>query len=398
MRFQDSINMSLGYTFRQKRRIFPVLTGIALSTTLILVVIISGTTITNTITQQILSQGSLRQITVTPPDPSLASISGTMGTGTLDDASIASWKTLPHVAGAYPDLQLDVTATAGDMGIMLSLMNQPDQNVRPELLQGSWPQDHQVIVPDTGIRNKLNQVVDGDSFIGKTIVLRIPTAKGDQPFDSVPVTVSGVYKAAHNIFGQVLTFTSLPFLKHLVSLNLGSSPLTYQAATVIADQSQHVSEVAARIEKQGFYTEDIEDQVVGLSKKLEGITAIGVAFALFIFVLVSFSIGNLLASSVRQRQREIGIMFAIGFPTGSIGQMITGESMIIGLVGAIGGILMAFAGVLVFTLTQPQISLDIPWWGIPFVMAIAILLCTIASIVPARRAMRMDVIQTLREE
>ncbi len=394
MQFQDTLRMSLDSTFRQKRRIVPVLTGISLSTTLILIIIITGATISNIVTQQILGQGNLRQITVMSPNNTGLGPSSNI----INDSRIASWQTLPHVAGAYPNLELDVTATTNTMGIMLFLSNQPDQNVRPELLQGTWPQDQQIIVPDTGILNKLDQNVSGSTLLGETITLRIPTSEGSQQYAVIPVTVSGVYKATQNILGQILTFTTLSFMKNLVKESLGSAPLMYQVATIMADQPQNVSEIASIIQKQGFSTNDIEDQLSGETRWLRGIIIIGIALALFIFILVSLSIGNLLASSVLQRRKEIGIMLAIGFTNRSIGQIVQGEAIVIGIVGAIGGILIALISLFAFTLMQPQISLDIPWWGFPCVIAISALLCALAGILPARKAMRLDVMQTLREE
>jgi ABC-type antimicrobial peptide transport system permease subunit len=104
-----------------------------------------------------------------------------------------------------------------------------------------------------------------------------------------------------------------------------------------------------------------------------------------------------LAFSVSGRTREFGIRLAIGSQPHHLLTTVLGEGAWMGLLGvAAGGI-----GGYILVLAAAKYFVDMQMPGVVPVTASAILLMTaavIASVLPASRAARVDVIQALRSE
>jgi len=106
---------------------------------------------------------------------------------------------------------------------------------------------------------------------------------------------------------------------------------------------------------------------------------------------------NIMLVSVTERTREIGIRKALGAPSRVIKQQFLFESVVIGQVGGILGIVLGIvAGNLVSTATGG--SFIIPWMWI----LLGVLLCFIVGVIsgyfPAVKAAKLDPIVALHHE
>ncbi|MGH7903509.1 MAG: FtsX-like permease family protein [Candidatus Dormibacteraceae bacterium] len=72
--------------------------------------------------------------------------------------------------------------------------------------------------------------------------------------------------------------------------------------------------------------------------------------------------------------------------------------MLTGLAGALLGIGTAALGIIAFALTNPSAEVTVPAGDLPIITVLCGLLCLIASVLPARRVMRMDCIEAIRAE
>ncbi len=115
-----------------------------------------------------------------------------------------------------------------------------------------------------------------------------------------------------------------------------------------------------------------------------------------------FGIVNTLTMSVLERTREIGVLRALGATRWQIRRQVASESVVIGLIGAILGIVVGTG--LGYALLQglaagiPGIQYRPPLFTMVLVAFAGILLGLIASILPARRAARLDVIEAISYE
>jgi putative ABC transport system permease protein len=120
-------------------------------------------------------------------------------------------------------------------------------------------------------------------------------------------------------------------------------------------------------------------------------------FAGVAMILAAIGIYGVIAYSVAQRTREIGIRIALGAQRGEMLAMILRQSLTVVAVGLAIGLLAAFAGTrLLASLLYGVSANDIFTYAtVVLLLGVAALL---ASYIPARRAMRVDPMVALRAE
>ena len=119
------------------------------------------------------------------------------------------------------------------------------------------------------------------------------------------------------------------------------------------------------------------------------------AFADLALVLAAVGIGGVVAYSVTQRTHEIGVRIALGASHGSVYRLIVGQALGLALAGVGIGLLAAAAVMRVLTGFLFEIR---PFDPETFaaVAAVLVAIAAAASLLPARRATRIDPQSALR--
>lgn len=140
--------------------------------------------------------------------------------------------------------------------------------------------------------------------------------------------------------------------------------------------------------------DSLANMLIGLTSKASmGAIVIG------IITLLGASIGlmNIMLVSVTERTREIGVRKALGATQETIKNQFLIESIVICILGGIFGIIM---GIIIANLISFQLSSDffIPWTWIIVGFVICIVVGLVSGYIPAKRASRLDPIESLRFE
>ncbi|HAQ87750.1 MAG TPA: hypothetical protein DCR78_15100 [Pseudomonas sp.] len=111
----------------------------------------------------------------------------------------------------------------------------------------------------------------------------------------------------------------------------------------------------------------------------------------FVGVSVAFGIASVLAVSVVQRTREIGILRAMGSPRGQILRVFLLQGGLLGLLGSACGGAVGWGLVQVFNLAGPRLFfIPVDPTLVPLAMLVATVTGVLAAAMPARRAARYD--------
>ena len=121
------------------------------------------------------------------------------------------------------------------------------------------------------------------------------------------------------------------------------------------------------------------------------------AFAVFALILAGLGLFSVMAYSVAQRQREIGIRMALGAQPGDVRGMVVGQAVRVGAIGLALGLPAAFAVGRVLDTLLFGIGPGDPatFLGVSATLMAVLLL---AAYLPAQRATRVDPISALRTE
>ena len=120
-------------------------------------------------------------------------------------------------------------------------------------------------------------------------------------------------------------------------------------------------------------------------------------FAALALLLGVVGLYGVIAYSVSQRTREIGVRMALGAARGSVYQLILREAGILTIVGIVAGLLCS----IVSAVFLRKLLFGIRSWDIQTLVGVAVLLgaaALLASFIPARRAASINPVEALRAE
>jgi putative ABC transport system permease protein len=130
--------------------------------------------------------------------------------------------------------------------------------------------------------------------------------------------------------------------------------------------------------------------------------ALGVVYALLLLavVIALMGIANTLSLSIHERTRELGLLRAVGQSRRQTRAMVRREAVVVAAFGAIGGIgLGLFLGWGVMAMLADAEALPAPYAVPPVaigaILAVGIVVGLVASLRPARRAARLDIVQAI---
>jgi len=120
-------------------------------------------------------------------------------------------------------------------------------------------------------------------------------------------------------------------------------------------------------------------------------------FAILALLLSVVGLYGVIAYSVSQRTREIGVRIALGAQRSSVYQLILKEATWLIAIGIVAGL----AGSLALTALMGKLLFGVHSWDVPTLSAVAVLLglsALLASYIPARRAASVNPVEALRAE
>ena len=148
-------------------------------------------------------------------------------------------------------------------------------------------------------------------------------------------------------------------------------------------------------EAEVLTNQEFKDDIAGQVNQLLGLIYALLALAIIVSL---FGIVNTLVLSISERTRELGMLRAIGTSRKQVKRMIRWEAVITALIGGVLGVFMGVVLAVLFTQPLDDFTLSIPVASLIIVLILAGVAGVGASVLPARRASKLDVLEALAYE
>ena len=169
------------------------------------------------------------------------------------------------------------------------------------------------------------------------------------------------------------------------------------------DADSLAASITTMMDNPALKVSNWKDENEQLLSGLQGQSISSLMIQIFIVVSVVIAISAILAITVFQKSRQLGILKAMGIKDRSASLIFIYEGLIIGLIGSISGVILGVGLLYGFDAGTSQpgspslIDLYIDPWFIVLSWGIAVLASVIAALVPARRSLRLNPIDVIRE-
>ena len=222
--------------------------------------------------------------------------------------------------------------------------------------------------------------------------VKVQLVKGDL----TTYTITGIYAKNDAVAGYMLPKAATQYFQvaqpsqAFVKVKDGTSvdKVESQVKDLLADSPE------VTVQNQADYI----DQISGQFQTILNFVQILLALAILIAIL---GIINTLALSVIERTRELGLLRAIGLRRSQTTRMITVESIVISVFGALLGIVVGvgFGAVVVRALKSEGLGkFALPWTQIVTYLVLSVFVGVIAALLPALRAVRLNVLAAISYE
>ena len=234
------------------------------------------------------------------------------------------------------------------------------------------------------------------SDLGVTVgdKLRVTSASGR----SETLDITGLFDMGNRDLNRRWVFVTLKLAQTLLDLPGGVSNIDVTVKELFG-----ANEVADAVRAQTGLTVDSWMQTnSGLLNALSNQTVSNNLIRSFVVIIVALGISSVLVVSVVQKQREIGILRAMGTGRRRIMTVFLLQGGLVGLAGSVLGSALAFGLLVVFSFVfkSPDGSpLFSPQLDPMLVLLASVVACGVglaAAAIPARSAARMDPVQAIR--
>jgi len=267
----------------------------------------------------------------------------------------------------------------------------PIYNIQARLLEGRLPGQ------------------DGEVVIGRDLQQELNAQIGDR----IEITVLGSQK-------QTFRLTGVFDLK-VQTINKSWFLTTLNSVQTIFDKRGRVTSIEMQVdESQVFSADTIAAGLDNLNRNgelkitnwkaqneqllsgLNGQSVSSLMIQVFVVISVVLGIASVLAISVLQKSKQIGILKAMGIRNAQASRIFLYQGLILGVIGGLLGVLFGFGLAYSFTIFAvrpdgtPVVALliDPNFFALSFLIAVAS--SSVASLIPARRSSRLNPIEVIK--
>lgn len=264
------------------------------------------------------------------------------------------------------------------------------------------PNDRNEIVVSQAVA-RLFGIEDPNQILKKTVTIKIQVASKDEAgnvFQSQDL--SGEYEIVGVIDDPQDSYAYIPLKEVSEQINVDH----FNQARVAVANAKDLPAVKDVVVTKGFQVQSLQETIDQANKIFQVLQIILGLFGAVALIVSAIGMFNTMTVTLLERTNEIGTMRALGASTANIRLLFITESVILGFLGGVVGLLIGFVGGQIFNAAinslatrfggTPAQLFVYPGWFILLVIAISIVIGLISGVFPAHRAATMDPLDALR--
>lgn len=267
---------------------------------------------------------------------------------------------------------------------------------------GDGPEDKNKIIISSSALNLFN--LNQDDIFNKKIKFTIFNQNENEKNTGLSRD-SNSLKEDFEVIGVIdeenSNYVYLPFdISHEQGLN------DYSKLKVKVASEDDVDSVRNAIIDKGYIVSALSDIIEQANQIFKIVQIVLASFGIVALIVSAIGMFNTMTIALLERTQEIGIMKALGATSADIWKMFLSESLIIGFLGGLGGILIGFAGGEVFNYLLNFLAgalggekIDMfytPYWFIVLIITFSTIVGFLTGFYPAKRAAKINALEALR--
>ncbi len=278
-----------------------------------------------------------------------------------------------------------ITATAGDVFLEEDISNGNEVMLSPAVL-------------------KLFGIEDVTGFVGQEVTFRllVPAEDGSDVINEINIEKKYRVKGITKEEGVLNALMMLPELRNYVGIE------EYDRAQVRVDSNEFLDATEALLIEEGYRVTALSKTVEQASKIFQGIQVVLATFGGIALIVSAIGMFNTMTVTLLERTKEIGIMRTIGASPRDIKLLFVSESIVVGFLGGVSGIVMGvtlgFVVNLMLNIAASQFggkAVELFSFPAPFLIFITVFSAAVGyltGIFPARRASLLNPLDAIRYE
>ncbi|MDW7668824.1 MAG: ABC transporter permease [Bacillota bacterium] len=244
-------------------------------------------------------------------------------------------------------------------------------------------------------------------ILGKDLALKSGLKLGDDAViitpggGSLKLNIVGLYDLQVASINETWLITNMETAQDILSIDDKITSVEMQVKEEF-DADIIASNLSYTLSQEDLKVDNWKDQNQSLLSGLNGQSVSSAMIQVFVLVAVLLGISSVLAISVVQRSRQLGILKAMGIQDRDASLIFVFQGLMLGIIGAFLGIALGFGLLIMFTKFavnpdgSPVVPIYINYGFIALSGLFALLSATIASLIPARISSKLNPIEVIK--
>jgi len=338
-------------------------------------------------------------------DTTIGSSSQVTITSSEEDNRVADWESIISEIDSL-DLPTELTALSasadlpvfidsGDrtLSVLLRGLQFPESNaiykIDTRLVDGKIPENYREILIGKGLKEDL------EVKIGEKITIFTP----DRTVETLEVV--GIFDLGVASLNRNWLISTIDTAQSVGNLGDAVTSIEMQVSEVFR-ADENASLISEALQNPSLQVTDWKSQNEDLLSGLNGQSISSIMIQVFVIIAVSLGIASVLAITVVQKSRQIGILKAMGLRDSTTSFVFLFQGLALGVVGAVVGIAFGLLLIIMFSTFavgpdgEPILSISLNYGFVMLSAIIAISASTIAAMVPARRSSKLSPVEVIR--